>query len=149
MTAPVDDVEGQAEIDNVVETELVDVDGDWVVDVEREVTTTVVDVDGDGVPDFVEQTTTTAYDLDGDGVADIIETTTVTGIDANRDGRIDESEISIEAAVAVREDLLGDAPELRSVPTGSEQRNVAGIAIGAAVVLVLVAVVRRRLRHRR
>ena len=138
MTAPVDDVEGQAEIDNVVETELVDVDGDWVVD-----------VDGDGVPDFVEQTTTTAYDLDGDGVADIIETTTVTGIDANRDGRIDESEISIEAAVAVREDLLGDAPELRSVPTGSEQRNVAGIAIGAAVVLVLVAVVRRRLRHRR
>ena len=66
---------------------------------------------GDGVPDIVEQTTTTVYDLDGDGVPDIVETTTVTGIDANRDGKIDEDEISIDAAVAVRENLLdeGDA----------------------------------------
>jgi len=68
LTAQMDDTKGTGEIDITVDTELVDVDGDGLVDVAREVTTTVVDVDGDGVPDIIEQTTTTAYDIDGDGV---------------------------------------------------------------------------------
>ena len=41
------------EIDVVVETDLVDVDGDGVVDMATEVTTIVADVDGDGVADVI------------------------------------------------------------------------------------------------
>ena len=94
------------EIEVVVETDLVDVDGDGVVDMATEVTTIVADVDGDGVADVIQRTTTTAYDVDGDGVPDVIESTTVTGADVNQDGTIDEDEISVETTVAVREDLL-------------------------------------------
>ena len=86
-------------------------------DIVGQTTTTVVDVDGDGVADIVEQTTTTAYDIDGDGVADIVESSTVTGVDEDGDGSIDEDEVTIDAAVAVSEDLVdagvvdeGDVP---------------------------------------
>jgi hypothetical protein len=72
----------------------------------REVTTAMVDVDGDGRADVFRQTTTTVYDIDGDGVPDIVEQVTVTGTDLNGDGVIDDDEISVDLAVAVREDLF-------------------------------------------
>ena len=66
----------------------------------------MIDVDGDGVADVFQQTTTTVYDIDGDGVPDIVEQVTVTGTDLNGDGVIDDDEISVDVAVAVREDLF-------------------------------------------
>jgi hypothetical protein len=101
------------EIDAVVETELIDVDGDGVIDAVTKTTTVVADIDGDGVVDVVERTTTTAYDVDGDGIADAIESTTVTGVDDDGDGSFSDDEISVETVVAVREDLIedGETPE--------------------------------------
>lgn len=131
-----DETQGQVEVG--IETELVDLDGDGVVDAVREVTTTVVDVDGDGVPDLVEQTTTVAYDGDGDGIPDIIETTTITGVDANRDGTIDDDEISVDVSVAIREDLLDEPAPPASRAPGTARRLMVpvaafGVAAGAVV----------------
>jgi len=100
------DSEDSGEIDITIETELIDVDGDGVVDVISETVTTLIDVDGDGVVDLVDVTTTTGYDLDGDGVPDVIESTSVTGADLDGDGEISEGEIEIEETVAVRDDLV-------------------------------------------
>jgi hypothetical protein len=102
------DTADSGEIDAVVETELVDVDGDGVIDAVTKTTTVVADVDGDGVADVIERTTTTAYDVDGDGIADVIESTTITGVDDDGDGSISDEEISVETVVAVREDLIED-----------------------------------------
>lgn len=98
--------EDTGEIDVSIETELVDVDGDGVVDVISETVTTLIDVDGDGVVDVVDVTTTTGYDLDGDGVPDVVESTSVTGVDLDGDGEISDDEIEIEETIAAREDLL-------------------------------------------
>ncbi len=95
-------------IDQVVETGLIDVDGDGTIDVVTETTTTTIDVDGDGVPDIVEVTTTTAYDLDGDGVPDVVESATVTGVDVDGDGEFSDDEITIEGAVAVSDELAAE-----------------------------------------
>ena len=75
-------------------------------DIDVSIETAVIDVDGDGIVDVIEQTTTTAYDVDGDGEPDLIETTTITGADVDGDGVIDEDEIEVEETIAVREDLL-------------------------------------------
>ncbi len=99
------------EIDAIIETELVDVDGDGVIDKVTEVSTIVADVDGDGVADVIQHTTTTAYDIDGDGVPDVIESTKVTGVDLNQDGSISEDEIEVETTVAVREELLDEGDD--------------------------------------
>jgi hypothetical protein len=101
-----DEPEVAADIDVIIETELIDVDGDGEIDIVSETTTVAIDVDGDGVVDIIEQTTTTAYDVDGDGEPDVVETTTITGIDVDGDGVIDEDEIEIEETVAVRDDLI-------------------------------------------
>ena len=108
MTEATDTAENEdsGEIDITIETELIDVDGDGVVDVITETVTTLVDVDGDGVVDLVDVTTTTGYDLDGDGVPDVIESASVTGADLDGDGEISEDEIEIEETVAVRDDLV-------------------------------------------
>jgi len=98
--------EDTGEIDVTIETELIDVDGDGIVDVISETVTTLIDLDGDGVVDVVDVTTTTGYDLDGDGVPDVIESASITGADLDGDGEISEDEIEIEETVAVREDLV-------------------------------------------
>jgi hypothetical protein len=99
------------EIDAIIETELVDVDGDGVIDKVTEVSTIVADLDGDGVADVIQHTTTTAYDIDGDGVPDVIESTKVTGVDLDQDGSISEGEIEVETTVAVRDDLLDEGDD--------------------------------------
>ncbi len=103
----------EGEITVTVETEVVDVDGDGVVDYVTEVVTTEVDLDGDGIVDVIQVKSTTAYDLDGDGVPDVVETTTVTAADLDGDGELSEDEVLIESELAVREDLIADesAPE--------------------------------------
>jgi hypothetical protein len=128
-----DDTEDQAEIEIGIETDLVDIDGDGVIDAVSEVVTTVADVDGDGVADVVEQTTTTAYDVDGDGVADVVESTTVTGVDVNRDGTIDEDEIVVEHSLAVRDGFVDDASgPSRPVSNARRPLLVGVIALGVA-----------------
>ena len=106
-----DEPEEDAEIDVVVETELIDVDGDGVIDAVTETTTTVIDVDGDGVADIVQQTTTTAYDIDGDGEVDLVESTTVTGVDMDGDGEFGADEVEIDETIAVSEDLVDELEE--------------------------------------
>jgi len=100
----------EGEVTVMVETEVVDVDGDGVVDYVTEVVTTTVDVDGDGIADAIQQKITTVYDLDGDGVPDVVETTTITAADLDSDGELGEDEILIESELAVREDLVADEP---------------------------------------
>mgnify|MGYP005816465201 CR=1 FL=1 len=92
-------------VDQIVDTEIVDVDGDGTGDAVTETTTTTIDVDGDGVADIVEVTTTTAYDLDGDGVPDLVESATVTGVDVDGDGEFSDDEITIDTTVAMSEEL--------------------------------------------
>jgi len=106
LTPSMDEPEAAADIDVIIETELIDVDGDGEIDIVSETTTVAIDVDGDGVVDIIEQTTTTAYDVDGDGEPDVVESTTITGIDVDGDGEISEDEIEVEATIAVREDLI-------------------------------------------
>ena len=58
---------------------------------------------------IIEETTVTAIDVDGDGVIDVVETVRVTGVDVNGDGELDDDEITVEASVAVRDDLADEA----------------------------------------
>ena len=102
--------EVQGDVNVTVETEVVDVDGDGVVDYVTETVTTAIDLDGDGIADVIQQKTTTVYDLDGDGTPDVVETTTITAADLDGDGDISEDEVLIESELAVREDLIEEAP---------------------------------------
>ena len=77
-------------------------------EIEVTIETELLDVDGDGVVDVVSEVTTVVADLDGDGVPDVIESTRVTGADLNGDGSIDEGEISVEAVIAVRTEVPDD-----------------------------------------
>ncbi|MET0147138.1 MAG: hypothetical protein ABW328_20470 [Ilumatobacteraceae bacterium] len=69
---------------------------------------TAYDLDGDGEPDAIDQTTVTGFDVDGDGVPDVFESSTITAGDADGDGTIGDDEVTVEGAVAVREDLIDD-----------------------------------------
>ena len=115
LTPSMHEPEESAEIDVTIETDLIDVDGDGVIDIVSETTTIAIDVDGDGIVDVIQQTTTTAYDVDGDGEPDLIESTTITGADVDGDGVISEDEIEIDEIVAVTEDLLEEVEELEEL----------------------------------